>query len=211
MTLWLTSDLHFGHANILRYCPNRGLPDIAAMDEFLVQAWNDTVDSSDDVLVVGDVCMGNLKRSLSLIGRLHGRSIRLLTGNHDKPFRRDGVPRPDWERRYLDAGFSEILHGTITLDIGLGRPVLVCHFPYRGDSQAQDRYLDCRPVDDGSTPLLHGHTHGRARRAGRMVDVGVDAWGGRPVAVEEIAALLRSPVDHADPLPWPTAGVRVAV
>lgn len=203
MTLWLTSDLHLGHTNILTYCPERPFEKIWEMDEFLIQTWNATVGPGDDVLVLGDVCMGNVNRSLQIISRLHGQTITLVAGNHDKPFRRNGTARLEWERRYLEAGFTSIIHGTTTVDLGFDTPALACHFPYRGDSRNHDRYLEHRPVDDGSTILLHGHSHGRARRNGRMIDVGVDAWGGRPVSVEEIATLITGPEDHVGPIDWP--------
>jgi hypothetical protein len=35
-----------------------------------------------------------------------------------------------------------------------------------------------------------------------MVDVGVDAWAGRPVSFEDIAALFRAGEDAVAPLPW---------
>ena len=81
--------------------------------------------------------------------------------------------------------------------------VLACHFPYAGDSRDgyEDRYLEYRPKDRGGF-LVHGHTHGRWRKNGRMVDVGVDAWGGRPVSFETVAALLTNGTDHEDVLPW---------
>lgn len=205
MTLWLTGDLHLGHGNILRYCPQRTFPTVRDMDEFLVTTWNATVGPDDDVLVLGDMCLGDLDRSLGHVAQLHGRSIRLVVGNHDRPFRRNGTPRPAWERRYLDAGFTDVVHGTVTVDVGLPGPLLACHFPYRGDSHDEDRYTAHRPADDGHRALLHGHTHGRWRRNGRMIDVGVDAWGGRPVAAEEIADLLGGPQQHAEPLRWPHA------
>jgi calcineurin-like phosphoesterase family protein len=33
---------------------------------------------------------------------------------------------------------------------------------------------------------LHGHSHGRLKPLPRQFDVGVDVWGFRPVALDEI-------------------------
>jgi len=59
--------------------------------------------------------------------------------------------------------------------------VLLCHFPYRGDSQEQDRFPDARPIDKGEW-LLHGHVHDRWSQNGRMINVGVDANDFTPVS-----------------------------
>ncbi len=78
-----------------------------------------------------------------------------------------------------------------------GRDVLLDHFPYEGDSRETGRYLSHRPADQGGW-LLHGHVHERWRR----VNVGVDAWGGRPAAESELAALIQSGLADLGPLPW---------
>jgi calcineurin-like phosphoesterase family protein len=203
MSLFLTSDLHLGHANIIAYT-GRPFDSVDDMNEGLIDAWNETVAPSDSVWVLGDVCMGNIDRSLALVRRLHG-TLHLLSGNHDRTFRRhDGrvdKRSAEWDRAYRRAGFVSIDNGTVTIDIGLREPILACHFPYSGDSQGIDRYPEQRPVDDGH-PLLHGHTHGAWRQNGLMIDVGVDAWAGRPVHADELAAMIsRGPANEA-PLPW---------
>ena len=197
--MWFSSDLHFGHANIISYC-DRPFRDVAEMDEWLVSAWNDAVGVDDDVWLLGDVALGDRDLTLATVSRLHGR-LRLVAGNHDKVFRRTSQPDPGWERRYRDAGFVDITHGVVAVDIGLPDPVLASHFPYLGDSHHAERFGDHRPFDCGEF-LLHGHTHGRWRRSGRMVDVGVDAWAGRPVHGDDLAALLRAEADEVAPLRW---------
>ena len=53
MALWLTSDLHFGHENIIRYC-DRPFADVDAMNRALVDRWNEVVGDDDVVWVLGD-------------------------------------------------------------------------------------------------------------------------------------------------------------
>ena len=197
--LWLTSDLHFGHVNIIRYT-GRPYASVEDMNEGMIASWNSVVRPEDTVWVLGDVCMGTLSHTLQLVGRLHGE-LHLLCGNHDRAFPGHGGRTMDWERRYLDAGFASIQYGVIDLDIGMDAPVRACHFPYHGDSHDDDRFPDQRPQDDGR-PLVHGHTHGSWRQHDLMVDVGVDAWGGVPVRASNVARLLANgPADLA-PLEW---------
>lgn len=201
VTTWYTSDLHLGHGNILGYCA-RPFPHVDAMDDALVASWNAQVADGDEVWVLGDFCLGDVDAGLSRVAGLRGVK-RLVVGNHDRPF--GGRPDADaWEARYLAAGFASLHHGWVPhapADAPELGGVLLCHFPYTGDSRSTDRFADRRPPDDGGV-LLHGHVHGRWRRRGRLVDVGVDAWGGRPVAASEVAALLAGPPDAA-PLVWP--------
>lgn len=71
---------------------------------------------------------------------MRGRKL-LLTGNHDRCWAGHGRRAEGWTERYLEAGFAEVVHGQINVDIG-GTAVVACHFPYRGDSQDQDRYVE---------------------------------------------------------------------
>jgi len=186
MTVWFTADLHFGHANIIRYC-NRPFTDVANMDDELIGRWNDTVAPTDTVWVLGDVALGRIEQTLGLVARLTGRKL-LVAGNHDRCWAGHGRRARRWTERYRDAGFDEVHQGEIALDIA-GVAVTACHFPYRGDSHDEDRYLEHRPVDRGDW-LLHGHVHERWREWGRMINVGVDAWDFRPVSEATIASLL---------------------
>lgn len=171
------------------------------MHEWLIEAWNEVVGDDDDVWVVGDVAMGNIQRSLRSVERLRG-TLRLVVGNHDKPFQRGGTARIEWEERYRQAGFADIYHGTVPYEIA-GTPVDICHFPHVGDSRDSDRYAEHRPVDNGRW-LLHGHTHGKWLQRGRCIDVGVDAWGGRLVDITTLASIITAEPTDREPVPWGT-------
>ncbi len=186
MGTWFTSDLHFGHANIIRYC-SRPFADVDEMNRGLIERWNETVAADDLVWVLGDVAMGIITESLPLVGQLNGDK-RLLAGNHDRCWSGHGPRSIEWIDRYLDAGFTEIHQGEITLTVD-DQQVLACHFPYRGDSQEEARYLSHRPIDRGDW-LLHGHVHDTWKQDGRMVNVGSDVWDFRPVSESDLAALI---------------------
>ncbi len=186
---WFTSDLHLGHTNIIKYC-DRPFSEAGVMNAALVAGWNTLVGHDDEVWVLGDLAMGRIDEMLPIAGKLVGTK-HLVVGNHDRPFE-DGSRRAEWTGRYMgDAGFVEILHGETTLELSDGSQVRLCHFPYSGDSRHDERYLNQRPVDDG-TWLLHGHVHDTWRQHGHMINVGVDAWSGVPVSEEAIIGLIEA-------------------
>ncbi|MEU4361241.1 metallophosphoesterase [Promicromonospora sp. NPDC023987] len=209
MTTYYTSDQHFGHLNIIRFC-GRPFPDVLTMNTRLVQLWNETVTDDDTVWVLGDVALGALGESLACIGRLAGRKI-LVPGNHDRCWEgeralRKGEPEARERRRsaareqYLAAGFAEIHDRPEPVVLG-GQRAALSHFPFEGDSHGADRFVEYRPVDDGGW-VVHGHVHDTWRQRARQLNVGVDAWGGRPVPAETLAGLLADGPRDLEPLGW---------
>ncbi|CAN5822374.1 metallophosphoesterase [soil metagenome] len=199
MAALFTSDPHFGHENIIGYT-GRPFADVVEMDEALVAAWNARVGDDDEVWVLGDFAMGRIADTLGIAGRLNGHKV-LVTGNHDRCWPGNGAKAAGWEERYLDAGFAEVRHGVVRVDVVHRSGVLAGHFPYEGDSQGTDRYTGARPLDEGGW-LLHGHVHDKWRQRRRMINVGVDAWAGAPVHEDEVAALLDAGPCHLAPRPW---------
>lgn len=199
---WWTSDLHVGHTNIIDFAGRPfytpiiqhfalgdaevEVPDVDAMNRALIDNWNDVVDQEDEVWVVGDLAMGSVNTTVPMTKRLKGRKF-LVPGNHDRVHRM----YPKWRRfvaLYEDAGFT-ILDSQVTTDVD-GSEVLVCHFPYTGDSKFDDRYSGLRPDDEGGW-LIHGHTHSDEKARGRQIHVGVDAWDMRPASEDEVAEIIR--------------------
>ena len=78
MNTYLTSDLHLGHSNIIKYC-NRPFPDVESMNKYLITKWNETVSKSDKVYFLGDLSFLTEK----WIPLLNG-NITFIKGNHDK-------------------------------------------------------------------------------------------------------------------------------
>jgi len=79
--VFVISDTHLGHTNILKYEPeHRPFDTIEEHDEKLIELWNKRVEPQDIVWHLGDVA---LKRSaLHVVSRLNGEK-RLVMGNHD--------------------------------------------------------------------------------------------------------------------------------
>ena len=89
--IWLISDTHFGHENILKFRHGgddgpliRGsrFSSVEEMDETMVENWNKTVKPGDKIYHLGDVFFGDKERFIKLWKRLNGQK-RLILGNHD--------------------------------------------------------------------------------------------------------------------------------
>ena len=189
MTRWWSSDHHFGHENIIRYC-GRPFADADAMNRAMVDRWNDVVAEGDEVWILGDLVMGRLTENLSAhVWRLKGRKI-LVPGNHDacwqgqKRGRRQVTPYHDL------GGVSRIVDDPAPAALA-GESVRINHFPYRLDTRYDLKFMQYRPEDDGSW-LLHGHIHEKWRQNGRQINVGVDAWDFAPVSDEQVSAMIQA-------------------
>ena len=79
--VFFTSDTHFGHKNIIKYC-NRPFSDIDEMNKVLINNWNKVVSEGDIVFHLGDFAFGGFPLWESIRSRLNG-SIYLIRGNHD--------------------------------------------------------------------------------------------------------------------------------
>lgn len=190
---FFTSDTHFGHSNIIKFeAENRPFSSTEEMDEVMIERWNAVVKKRDIVYHLGDAIMGDFRAGIEKMKRLNGQKI-LIPGNHDRVF--SGL-KPDyaekWRPFYKEV--FEIVDGEqhfTNLDHNRNFRVLMCHFPYEGDSHGEDRYSDKRPVDNG-LPLLHGHVHGQWKFNGRQFNVGVDVNNLTPVSEDEVIEWVKS-------------------
>lgn len=80
--IYFTSDLHFNHYNILKYC-NRPFKDVNHMNRVLIDNWNSRITPEDRVYVLGDFAMGNKSHWSRFLQALNGYKI-LVKGNHDR-------------------------------------------------------------------------------------------------------------------------------
>lgn len=185
MTTFYTSDLHFGHGNIIDYS-DRPFDSIEHMNEEMIVRWNETVLPTDEVYVLGDVALGKRTETVPLAGRLNGKK-KLVRGNHDTCWcGHRKVRQSDID---LYAEHFELLPNIVEHTLANGIPVRLCHFPYSGDSHDEDRFTSHRPVNDG-TWLLHGHVHEKFLRDRWQINVGVDVWDFYPVNEEWIIEMI---------------------
>lgn len=85
--IWVTSDTHFNHKNIMNFTDYEGnkvrnFSSVEEMNEVMIERWNSVVKPSDKIYHLGDVFFGPKEWIESNWKRLNGRK-RLIVGNHD--------------------------------------------------------------------------------------------------------------------------------
>lgn len=207
---YFTSDTHYGHANIIGFSnrPYRGLDE---MNADLVHRVARVVEPGDEVWHLGDVALGPISQTLPILAQVPA-PVTLVAGNHDRCHPSNGSRGERFVEIYREAcDLEELILTNTRLGLTGGTEVNVSHFPYadpdlagREDRHGDiiiDRFAPWRPVDDGSW-LVCGHVHESWRQRGRMINVGVDAWGGNPVSEEEVLALIEAGPRDLPPLTW---------
>lgn len=168
MALFFTSDTHFGHANIIKYC-QRPYTSVEDMDDALIRNWNAAVGPSDTVCHLGDFAMGRgvTEEYLYSIRRKLNGLIVLLQGNHDVG-RWDALRRSFLPEDRMISGVSEMKEG--------GELLVLFHYPMRS-----------WPKKEHGSWHLFGHTHGTVEPLGKSFDVGVDANNFSPLSFRQVA------------------------
>ena len=77
--IFFTSDLHFGHENVLRF-DNRPFETVEEMDEELINRWNDKVGKGDLVYVLGDLIWKTAtNEAVQIIKRCSSRTMMSMS------------------------------------------------------------------------------------------------------------------------------------
>ncbi len=189
--VWFTSDLHFGHEAVIKYC-NRPFENVEDMRERLIRNWNSVVQDNDLVYVLGDFSMYLKKPELiQILSRLKGTKV-LVTGNHDQH-----------SSYMLNSGFHAVVdQATIRI---AGEEVIMSHYPYsKGKLNYwfyyvlnklmprkffRPRYFK-QQLNHMDRFLLHGHTHNKNVVNGKMIHVGTDAHNYKPISMSKIANII---------------------
>lgn len=80
--IFVTSDLHLDHANIIKYC-DRPFRTLNEMNEKLVYNWNSAIRKGDIVYFLGDLAYGRNSSTDSWLNKLNGKIV-FIKGNHDE-------------------------------------------------------------------------------------------------------------------------------
>jgi calcineurin-like phosphoesterase family protein len=180
--LFFTSDTHFFHTNIIKYC-DRPFADVRIMNDTLVKEWNRVIPKDGVVFHLGDFSLMANNRDLdSLLQSLNG-TIYLVIGNHEG----DILSNQHMKRRFK--GFYDIAEIFVKdEEITYGEQHLVmCHYPfYPGSWNGGHR---------GSWNL-YGHVHGGLSNKGviktnpAQLDVGVDCHQFAPISYQQVKEMI---------------------
>lgn len=95
--IWVWSDTHFGHKNIIKYC-DRPFCDLDDMSQKMIDNHNSVVGKDDVVIWVGDVAFMGDARANEILSNLNGERI-LVIGNHD--MHKGKVKKLDFKEKHL--------------------------------------------------------------------------------------------------------------
>ena len=161
------SDLHLGHANIIRF-QDRPFRSLGEMDAALWRAWETEIGPNDTLICVGDFAMGRarVRATWHRVRAAPGRRKILVIGNHDLG-----------ERGSLAAhGF----HSAKALLVSGGDPPLIwTHAPL--------------PKVPAGHVNIHGHQHARLKPADSPhINVSVEQLDYRPVSLARLRRLAKA-------------------
>lgn len=170
--VWFTSDLHFWHKNICKYC-NRPYSNVEDMNEAIVTNWNAVVQDDDIVYLLGDMGFCGIEKLRPIISKLKGR-IRLVQGNHDS----DKVVNKLIEEGLIES-VATLCYITIVGDEECpDQELTLCHFPM----------IDWYSKEKGAW-MVHGHQHQLPHMPSCSVshwDVGLDKNRMTPISFEQL-------------------------
>jgi len=164
MKWFCTSDTHFGHWNICKYC-ERPFSSVGQMNKVLIDNWNSRVKDEDTVFVLGDFCFkntpggkngeGEMVKAEFHLRQLKGNKI-CIKGNHDQ---------------------TNSLHSIIeSMEVKYGgHHINMVHRPEHAKI--------------GRINLVgHVHNHWKVKKLDFdtiLLNVGVDAWNFMPITLDE--------------------------
>ncbi len=163
--IWFTSDEHFFHKNIIKYC-NRPFKSIEEMNETIIENHNKLVKPNDIVYHMGDFCFAGLQQAESVFNRLNGQKI-LIEGNHDSAacFKL----KWSWIKNYYELKTDKT-------------KFILFHYPMASWNGAFHGSIH-----------LHGHIHHQLPNHGlRRVDIGIDGVGYNysPLNLDQIISMV---------------------
>ncbi len=166
--IFVTSDLHFGHKNIIEY-EHRPYKNVQEMDSDLIKRWNEVVKPKDTIYVLGDFSWYDGENTNKILQQLNGKKY-LIIGNHDERFLED----KKFDKSLFEeiCNYKEIKHNK--------QKYILFHYPIAEHKGKQKGYFH-----------LYGHIHSSNLELEKYLgascfNVGVDRNDYRPVNIENL-------------------------
>lgn len=176
--LYFTSDTHWGHFNISKYC-HRPFENRSEMDKTLIENWNKVVPEDGIVIHCGDFMLPHkesIKEYEKILKKLNG-NILLCRGNHDR------IPLSIEPQGNLIAVVDMAILYVDNIKI------LASHYPmltYPADYQV---FGHIHTLVDGTCSGFDGDVIPRMRKT--QYDVGVDQNNYKPISYEQLMQKLQ--------------------
>ena len=166
---FFTSDLHFGHRNIIS-ATQRPFASVEEMDTALIKNWNRHIRPSDEIYILGDFTMQGPQFATEVLQQLNGRKY-LIRGNHDQFVDKTSFDRSsfEWIKDYHSLSYQK-------------QQFILFHYQ-----------IAERDRSHHGSVHLHGHQHNKpeynssnAKQGLLRYDVGVEANAMASVSIDEI-------------------------
>lgn len=159
--VWITSDLHWGHKNIIKYEKHRindmGMKtenDMNTHNEYIIKMINSKVKKGDRLYFLGDIVFGTKEDAIYFMSRINCKNKFFINGNHDKAF--NGLDDLfKWKCDYKEVTFKKNEFDFLDNDF----ETFMCHYPLKSWPRKFKGSLD-----------LYGHVHSQAP----FIDEGTD-------------------------------------
>ena len=166
--IYYISDLHLGHANIIKLC-NRPFFDVDEMNTALISNWNNRVTNGDTVYICGDLMFRSATDPELFLRSLKGKK-HLIPGNHDSA----------WMKKVILSQYFESVENLMVFSNGKHK-ITLCHYPMMSF--------------DGKY-LIHGHIHNNKndtywhllRTMANVLNASVEINNYAPVTFDELVA-----------------------
>ena len=163
---WVTSDTHFRHANIIKYC-KRPFASVEEMDQKLLENINAKVKKNDTLYHLGDFAKSDVAYFRN---RINCDNIILILGNHDR------IP-------YTSPLFRAVkdMHVIKTTIDGEPKDIVLCHYALKVWNKSHYGAWH-----------LYGHSHGDLPddETALAFDAGVDCHNYSPINLADIKAIM---------------------
>jgi len=172
---FFTSDTHFSHRNVIKYC-DRPFADADEMNESIIRNWNNVVGAHDMVFHLGDVSFEKDRKNLThTLRRLNGIK-HIVWGNHDHGMK-TAILAADWH----ELGNLHEISVPPEANNGRGQRIVHCHYAMRVWNQSHRGVWQ-----------LFGHSHNTMKDDPNLLscDVGVDCWNYTPVSMSQLNAVM---------------------
>ena len=191
--VFFTSDHHFGHENIIRFC-NRPWVTISEHNRALIANWNAIVPEYGIVFHLGDFSYkgGGFPAMWWIKGLLHGQIV-LIRGNHD----------PDTRKPQNLQQLQQIFEGVFDqLEIKVeGQRILMNHYPLLTWPHIYDQKMPTWQIF-GHVHLFNGKSDVYRSSIAKcciptQYEVGVDLNNYRPISFHQLKERIEYQVQHA--------------